>query len=98
MIRASSFNRALRLTSAAIALGFAALAVPTPSFAQATTETARKSFNVPADNAEAALKRFSEQSGQEVLFPTDVVRGVSFLGGRRGWNFRGRGWPRPCRN
>lgn len=76
MIRASSFNRALRLTSAAIALGFAALAVPTPSFAQATTETARKSFNVPADNAETALKRFSEQSGQEVLFPTDVVRGV----------------------
>jgi iron complex outermembrane recepter protein len=76
MIRASSFNRALRLTSAAIALGFAALAVPSPSYAQATVAAARKTFNVPADNAETSLKRFSEQSGQEVLFPTDVVRGV----------------------
>lgn len=38
-------------------------------------EPARQ-FNLPADEAERALKLFSEQSGTEVLFPTEVVRGV----------------------
>ncbi|MBA4136972.1 MAG: hypothetical protein C0518_06620 [Opitutus sp.] len=33
-------------------------------------------FDLPADDAERALKRFSEQAGQQVLFPTNVVQGV----------------------
>lgn len=33
-------------------------------------------FDLPADEAERALKRFSEQAGQQVLFPTEVVQGV----------------------
>lgn len=33
-------------------------------------------FDLPADDAERALKRFSEQAGQQVLFPTSVVQGV----------------------
>jgi TonB-dependent receptor len=33
-------------------------------------------FNLPADRAENSLKRLSEQSGIEVLFPTDAVAGV----------------------
>jgi outer membrane receptor protein involved in Fe transport len=39
-------------------------------------EPVKKSFNVPADSAERALKRFAEQSGVDVVFPTDVVSGV----------------------
>ena len=33
-------------------------------------------FNLPADRAENSLKRLSEQSGIEVLFPTDAVAGI----------------------
>lgn len=33
-------------------------------------------FDLPADEAERALKRFSQQAGEQVLFPTDVVQGV----------------------
>ncbi len=37
---------------------------------------APRRFDLPVDDAERALKRFSEQAGQQVLFPSDVVRGV----------------------
>lgn len=33
-------------------------------------------FDLPADRAETSLKLLSEQSGVEILFPTDVVAGV----------------------
>lgn len=33
-------------------------------------------FDLPAETADRALKRFSEQSGLEVLFPTRVARRV----------------------
>lgn len=39
-------------------------------------EALKKSFNLPADAVEQSLKRFSAQSGLEVLFPTDAVAGV----------------------
>ncbi len=39
-------------------------------------ESAAMSFDLPADSAEKALKRFSEQAGLEVLFPTQVARSV----------------------
>lgn len=36
----------------------------------------KRQFNVPAGDAERALKLFSEQAQVEVLFPTDLVAGV----------------------
>ena len=39
-------------------------------------EPAKRSFNVPAADAEKALKVFSEQARLEVLFPTALVTGV----------------------
>jgi outer membrane receptor protein involved in Fe transport len=42
----------------------------------AAAEPARRAFNVPAADAEKALKVFSEQARLEVLFPTALVSGV----------------------
>jgi iron complex outermembrane recepter protein len=36
----------------------------------------RRSFDIPASAADQALKRLAEQSGREVLFPSDAVEGV----------------------
>ena len=33
-------------------------------------------FDLPADNAERSLKRFSAQAGLEVVFPSEIVNGV----------------------
>ena len=35
-----------------------------------------KSFDIPAGDAAAALKKFSEQSGNQVIFPEDAVAGA----------------------
>ena len=40
------------------------------------TEAVRRSFDIPADAAEKSLRRFSAQSGVQVIFPTEVVRDV----------------------
>src|SRR4051812_9195994 len=42
----------------------------------AAAEALKVRFDLPADTAEVALKRLSQQSGIEVLFPTDAVSGV----------------------
>ena len=39
-------------------------------------EAARKSFDLPVDTAEKSLKKFSEQSGMEVLVPTSAVKDI----------------------
>jgi hypothetical protein len=52
-----------------------ALALLGVTLRSAPTDTPR-SFNLPADRAESALKAFSVQSGQEVLFTTDTVDNV----------------------
>src|SRR3954462_7636523 len=39
-------------------------------------EPSKRNFDLPAGNADQALKRLSEQSGREVLFPADAVEGV----------------------
>lgn len=49
------------------------LALALAAFAQ---NAAPKNFNVPAGDATAALKTFSQQAGVEVLFPTDAAQGV----------------------
>ena len=39
-------------------------------------EAPKMNFDVPADSSEKALRQFSAQAGLEVLFPSDVARGV----------------------
>ena len=39
-------------------------------------QPSKQPFDIPADTAESSLKRLSEQSGVEILFPTDAVAGV----------------------
>lgn len=39
-------------------------------------ESVKRKFDLPASSAESALKKYSEQSGVDVVFPTDVVSGV----------------------
>src|ERR1019366_7859567 len=41
------------------------------------TEAVKLSFNIPADIAENSLKKFSAQSGREVLFDSDAVGRVT---------------------
>lgn len=40
------------------------------------SEPARRTFNVPADDAVVSLKLFAEQAGQEIIYPADSVKGV----------------------
>lgn len=49
-------------------------ASPAPASAQGADP--RRAFNLPADSADAALRRFSEQSGVQVIFPSEVVSAV----------------------
>src|SRR5687767_477655 len=39
-------------------------------------EPAKIPFDVPADAAEKAIRVFSQQAGLEVLFPTEITRGL----------------------
>jgi iron complex outermembrane recepter protein len=59
---------AARALVVALALGLASIA--------SAAELAKRSFNVPAADAEKSLKVFSEQARLEVLFPTALVSGV----------------------
>lgn len=62
-----SFHRPLPLLMLATAL----LVAPLLAAADA-----RRAFDLPADNAEQALKRLSDQSGAEVVFATGAAAGV----------------------
>ena len=59
---------AARALVVALALGLASIV--------SAAEPAKRSFNVPAADAEKSLKVFSEQARLEVLFPTALVSGV----------------------
>lgn len=50
--------------------------LPVAIAAAADVAPARKTYDLPADTADKALRRFSEQSGIQVIFPSEVVRGV----------------------
>lgn len=50
-----------------------AFAVSVCAFA---AEAAKKTFKLPAGDAAVTLKRFSEQSGEQLVYPVDAVRGV----------------------
>src|ERR1035438_5864351 len=43
----------------------------------AAIEAVKMSFDVPADFAERSLKKFSAQSGREVLFDSDSVSNIT---------------------
>lgn len=62
-LRVTSFL--LRLGSLLLLAGLAAVAAEP-----------KHTFAISAGPAEPALKQFSEQSGRQVIFPTDLVRGV----------------------
>ena len=42
----------------------------------AADPAAKSSFNVPANDATVSLKAFAEQSGLEIIYPDDNVKGV----------------------
>jgi len=75
-------RRVARALIAALNLGVASAvlaAASTASAAESTAlaaEPAKRSFKLPAGDAEKALKVFSEQARLEVLYPTDLVSGV----------------------
>lgn len=73
-VGASIFERLrpLRRLRHGIGLGAVFLALACALAAAA----AKAHFDLPADAAEKSLKRFSEQSGQEVLFASELTRGV----------------------
>lgn len=54
--------------------------LPALAFGQATTsasqEGAKKSYSLPAGDAAATLKQFVEQSGEQIVYVVDSVRGV----------------------
>jgi iron complex outermembrane receptor protein len=58
------------------AFALAAVVLPLASAAAATIAEGRQSFDLPAGDAPATLRLFSERSGREVLFVADMVRGV----------------------
>jgi outer membrane receptor protein involved in Fe transport len=63
------------LTAFAVLTMAAFVALPSIALAK-DGDNAPKSFNVPAGEAAAALKAFSQQAGVEVIFPTDAAQGV----------------------
>ena len=44
--------------------------------ARAADDAAKQTFDLRAGEAEQTLKQFSEQSGRQVIFPTDIVQGI----------------------
>ena len=54
-------------------LGFLALTV---AFAAPVTAGAKRTFDLPADTAERSIRRFAEQSGLEVFYPSSATQGV----------------------
>ncbi|MSU23472.1 MAG: TlpA family protein disulfide reductase [Opitutus sp.] len=63
-----------RLAVSVVALLLAGL--PVVSVRAADEAPARKTYDLPAGNADQSLRRFSEQSGLQVIFPSEVVRDI----------------------
>ena len=52
------------------------LATSLAIFGASPADGIRKTFDLPADSAEKSIRRFSEQSGLEVFYPSSVTKGV----------------------
>ena len=59
-----------------MALGVGAAVAALALAGAAGAASARMHFDLPAEAAERSLKRFSEQTGHEVMFASDLTRGV----------------------
>src|SRR5688572_1825127 len=46
------------------------------AFAASPADSVKRTFDLPADAAERSIRRFSEQSGLEVFYPSSVAKGV----------------------
>jgi catecholate siderophore receptor len=66
--------RSLQLSFVVPLLGL--LFALSPALAAPAPMSARRAFDLPAGAAERSLKLFSTQSGLEVIFPTEIARGV----------------------
>ncbi|MGH7944475.1 MAG: secretin and TonB N-terminal domain-containing protein, partial [Opitutaceae bacterium] len=62
--------------AALFTIGLIAVAL-SPEAAAASAASAEKKFDVPAGDAAATLQRFSAQSGMQLLFSTEEVKGVT---------------------
>lgn len=70
--------RLLRRVLGAIFLGTLVFSSITPlSAATNESEPTRKTFSIPAGDAAATLKQFTEQSGEQVVYLVNDVRGVT---------------------
>ncbi|MCX6952064.1 MAG: hypothetical protein NTV51_07840 [Verrucomicrobia bacterium] len=68
----SSLQPLVRLLACGLFAGGLAFALPAHA---AAADSPKKRFDLPAESADSALKRFAAQSGREVLFPTGAVEG-----------------------
>jgi len=71
-LRLPSVCRRLAISVAALLLA----GLPVVSVRAADEAPARRTYDLPAGNADQSLRRFSEQSGIQVIFPSEVVRNV----------------------
>lgn len=60
-----------RSRAAALSLSFALL-----TLAASAADAPRKSYSIPAGDAAATLRTFSQQSGEQIVYPVEAVRGV----------------------
>lgn len=72
----TTIRRTARRRAGLLAWWFGLALLVSPLIAAETQPVARFVFDLPAEPAEKSLLRFSAQSGQEVLFATQVVAGV----------------------
>ena len=63
------------MNSRRLSLGFLLFAFAAALAADAADPASRR-FDVPAGDALGSLKLFAEQSGQEIVYPPDTVRGT----------------------
>ncbi|MCX6951248.1 MAG: TonB-dependent receptor [Verrucomicrobia bacterium] len=66
MIKPTPFLRSAWTAALVLVSAVCALAADAP----------KKSFQIPAGDAVVTLKRFSEQSGEQIVYPVDAVRGI----------------------
>jgi len=66
------FDRGRLFCASIFAFGFIGLL----QLASSAAETVKKNFDLPADTAERSLKKFSQQSGVEVVFSSTLTDGV----------------------
>lgn len=71
MINFKSLRHALLLGAATISAAAAMSAISRPAYAQEVART----YNIPAQDLNAALREFALQSGRDVLYSPDIVAG-----------------------